>query len=71
MGGRDESAPEAGDNTRPRWGELLKVPQTWGMIISKALTDPAWFFVTDWFPIYLVAKGIELENGLIAVCGCL
>jgi ACS family hexuronate transporter-like MFS transporter len=31
------------------------------------LTDPVWFFVTDWFPIYLVAKGIKLESGLIAV----
>jgi ACS family hexuronate transporter-like MFS transporter len=26
-----------------------------------------WFFVTDWFPIYLVAKGIELRTGLIAI----
>ncbi len=26
-----------------------------------------WLFVTDWFPIYLVAKGIPLRRGLIAV----
>jgi len=31
------------------------------------LTDPVWFFVTDWFPIYLVAKGIELKSGLVAI----
>jgi len=31
------------------------------------LTDPVWFFVTDWFPIYLVAKGISLKSGLLAV----
>jgi MFS transporter, ACS family, aldohexuronate transporter len=49
------------------WRELLKLPQTWGTIIAKALTDPIWFFVTDWFPIYLVAKGIELKTGLIAI----
>lgn len=49
------------------WRELLKLPQTWGTIVSKALTDPVWFFVTDWFPIYLVAKGISLKSGLIAV----
>jgi len=47
--------------------QLLKLPQTWGTIISKTLTDPVWFFVTDWFPIYLVAKGIALKSGLIAV----
>jgi ACS family hexuronate transporter-like MFS transporter len=43
------------------------LPQTWAAIIAKALTDPVWFFVTDWFPIYLVAKGIELRTGLIAI----
>jgi MFS transporter, ACS family, hexuronate transporter len=47
--------------------DLLKLPQTWGTIVAKALTDPVWFFVTDWFPIFLVAKGIELKTGLIAV----
>ena len=49
------------------WRELLSLPQTWGAILAKALTDPVWFFVTDWFPIYLVAKGIELRTGLIAI----
>jgi ACS family hexuronate transporter-like MFS transporter len=52
---------------RPRWRDLLRLPQTWGTIIAKASTDPVWFFVTDWFPIFLVAKGIELRSGLIAV----
>jgi MFS transporter, ACS family, aldohexuronate transporter len=51
----------------PRWGDLLKLPQTWGAIFAKSLTDPVWFFVTDWFPIYLVAKGIPLKSGLLAV----
>jgi MFS transporter, ACS family, hexuronate transporter len=50
-----------------RWRQLLALPQTWGAIVAKALTDPVWFFVTDWFPIYLVAKGIELRSGLIAI----
>ena len=59
------SAPET-DSPRPGWGELLMLPQTWGTIASKALTDPVWFFVTDWFPIYLVAKGIQLEGAFIA-----
>ncbi|HET8921600.1 MAG TPA: MFS transporter [Candidatus Acidoferrum sp.] len=54
-------------NPRLRWRDLLKLPQTWGTIFSKGLTDPVWFFVTDWFPIYLVAKGISLKSGLLAV----
>jgi len=57
---------EAG-KARLRWRDLLKLPQTWGTIIAKGLTDPVWFFVTDWFPIYLVAKGIPLKSGLFAV----
>ena len=50
-----------------RWGDLLKLPQTWGTIVARTFTDPVFFFITDWFPIYLVAKGIELKSGLIAV----
>jgi ACS family hexuronate transporter-like MFS transporter len=63
---RDANAPQAG-KARPRWRDLLKLPQTWGTIIAKAFTDPVFFFITEWFPIYLVAKGIELKSGLIAV----
>src|SRR5207253_10452884 len=50
-----------------RWSALLELPQTWGAIVAKALTDPVWFFITDWFPLYLVAKGISLKSELIAV----
>jgi MFS transporter, ACS family, hexuronate transporter len=62
---RSESQPVA----RPalRWRDLLRFPQTWGTIIARTFTDPVWFFITDWFPIYLVAKGIELRSGLVAV----
>jgi len=52
---------------RPRWRDLLKLPQTWGTIIAKTSTDPIFFFITEWFPIYLVAKGIELKSSVITV----
>lgn len=52
---------------RVPWLALLKLPQTWGTIVARTFTDPVWFFVTDWFPIYLVAKGIELKSNLIAM----
>jgi ACS family hexuronate transporter-like MFS transporter len=51
----------------PRLRDLLRLPQTWGTIIARSFTDPVWFFIADWFPIYLVAKGIALKSGLIAV----
>ncbi len=63
----DRPATEANKKPLPRWRDLLKLPQTWGVIVSKGLTDPVWFFVTDWFPIYLIAKGISLQSGLMAI----
>jgi MFS transporter, ACS family, aldohexuronate transporter len=60
-------ADAQGDNKPTRWLDLLRLPQTWGAIIARSFTDPVWFFITDWFPIYLVAKGIELRSGVVAV----
>jgi len=62
-----DSPVEPGSREPLKWAILLRLPQTWAAIVAKALTDPVWFFVTDWFPIYLVAKGIELKTGLIAI----
>jgi ACS family hexuronate transporter-like MFS transporter len=66
-GDKTDATPETVELTRPRWRDLLKLPQTWGTIIAKTFTDPVFFFIAEWFPIYLVAKGISLKNGLIAV----
>jgi len=63
---RESDASQAG-KAGPRWSDLLRFRQTWGAIIAKAFTDPVFFFITEWFPIYLIAKGIELKSGLIAV----
>jgi ACS family hexuronate transporter-like MFS transporter len=64
---KQESEVASKGGSRPRWRDLLKLPQTWGTIIARAFSDPVFFFITEWFPIYLVAKGIELKSGLIAV----
>jgi ACS family hexuronate transporter-like MFS transporter len=60
-------ATPAAPAKRPPIAELLKLPQTWGAIIARAFTDPVFFFIADWFPIYLVAKGITLQSGLVAI----
>ncbi|HEV7501299.1 MAG TPA: MFS transporter, partial [Vicinamibacteria bacterium] len=41
-------------------GALLAHRQTWGAIAARALTDPVWFMITDWFAIYLVGRGFRL-----------
>jgi ACS family hexuronate transporter-like MFS transporter len=63
---RESAGPQQGAAWL-RWSDLLKLPQTWGIIVAKAFTDPIYFFIAEWFPIYLVAKRIDLRSGLIAV----
>ena len=58
---------EEGDTTAateppPPTRTLLKLPQTWGAIAARGLTDPVWFMITDWFAIYLVSRGFNLEE---------
>lgn len=48
------------------YATLLRLPQTWGVVLAKSLTDPVWFFITDWFAIYLVSKGYAPEQSLLA-----
>jgi MFS transporter, ACS family, hexuronate transporter len=59
---RDEHVPTG---PPPSWGSLLRRRETWGIVLGKALTDPVWFFITDWFAIYLVSKGFKLEDTLL------
>ena len=56
--GMEESGGES-------WTSLLQRTETWGVVLGKALTDPVWFFITDWFAIYLVSKGFQLEHTLL------
>ncbi|HNY42441.1 MAG TPA: MFS transporter [Bryobacteraceae bacterium] len=48
------------------WIDLLRYRQTWGAIAARGLTDPVWFFITDWFAIYLTSRGFRLEQSLLA-----
>src|SRR5437764_2097870 len=64
---RENRLLDTGAAASTRMYDLLKLPQTWGTIISRSFTDAVWYFVTDWFPIYLVAKVIDLKIGVVAV----
>lgn len=59
-------ASPAPAKARLRYSELIRLPQTWGIVIGKGLTDPVWFFITDWFAVFLVARGFPLEQSLLA-----
>ena len=60
-----DPAENAGGEALP-YATLLRLPQTWGYVVSKTFTDPVWFFITDWFAIYLVSRGFSVEEGLLA-----
>ena len=62
----DQETAEARTGPRLAWKDLIKLPQTWGVIAARTTTDPVWFFITDWFAIYLLTKGINPEQGLLA-----
>ena len=53
-------------NHKTSWRELIRLPQTWAVVAARTMTDPVWFFITDWFAIYLVSKGFNPEQGLLA-----
>jgi ACS family hexuronate transporter-like MFS transporter len=59
------ASTELQDASAETWASLLRRRETWGVVLGKALTDPVWFFITDWFAIYLVSKGFRLENTLL------
>lgn len=61
-----EETARRGSVARPPWWSLLAYRQTWGIIAARALTDPVWFFIADWFMIFLVSKGFSPEDTLVA-----
>ena len=61
---RGDASARSGDAPQLPYRMLLRLPQTWGYVISKSFTDPVWFFITDWFAIYLVSRGFKLEESL-------
>jgi ACS family hexuronate transporter-like MFS transporter len=45
-------------------GELVRYRQTWGVVLVKAILDPYWFLVADWFALFLTSRGFKLEETL-------
>ncbi len=60
---------EGSEENATNWLQLLRIPETWGIILSRSVTDPVWFLIMEWFAIYLVSKGFKLENTLLGFAG--
>ncbi len=48
-----------------RWVQLLRYRQTWGIMLSRFLLDPYWFMVAEWFALYLLSRGFQIEQSVI------
>jgi ACS family hexuronate transporter-like MFS transporter len=49
----------------PRWRDLIRYRQTWGIVLGRFLLDPFWFFIAEWFALYLASKGYRLEFSIL------
>jgi MFS transporter, ACS family, hexuronate transporter len=63
-----EAEAEAPGQPAIRWIDLMKTRQMWGIFALRAFSNPVWFFITDWFMLFLVQeKHFEPRNTLIAI----
>jgi ACS family hexuronate transporter-like MFS transporter len=47
---------------KPRWVDLLRIRESWGLVSAKFLSDAAWYFYLFWLPKYLYdARGFDLR----------
>jgi len=46
-------AAEAGAGARFTWGQLWRTRSLWGILLSRFITDPVWYFCLFWLPGYL------------------
>jgi ACS family hexuronate transporter-like MFS transporter len=50
------------DEATPGWVSLLRVRETWGLVLAKFLSDAAWYFYLFWLPKYLYdARGFDIK----------
>lgn len=61
---RETRVAAAAGAPRVSWSAVIPHRQTWGIVVTRALLDPYWFFVADWFAIFLTSKGYRIEETL-------
>ena len=61
----DEALRYAAHKERPahEWLRLFTLPQVWGLVSAKFLSDAAWYFYLFWLPKYLYdARGFDIKS---------
>ncbi|MFN0112309.1 MAG: MFS transporter [Blastocatellia bacterium] len=56
-------AEEEAESAKPSFGQLLRMPETWGCALARMLTDPISYFLFFWAPGYLEKeRGFNLKE---------
>jgi MFS transporter, ACS family, aldohexuronate transporter len=56
------SAESQASATKLRWIDLLRIRESWGLVLAKFLSDAAWYFYLFWLPKYLYdARGFDVK----------
>lgn len=63
--GRTPEAAASSDLPAVGWCKLLRYKQTWGIMLGRFLLDPYWFMVAEWFALYLMSKGFQIERSVL------
>jgi ACS family hexuronate transporter-like MFS transporter len=68
FGDTDPKVSASADVDSPRWRDLLRRREVWGIVVARFLTDPVWWLYITWLPLYLAnARGFSLTKiGLFA-----
>jgi ACS family hexuronate transporter-like MFS transporter len=48
-----------------RWRDQIRYRQAWGIILGRFLLDPFWYFISEWFALYLASRGFSLEKSML------
>jgi len=64
---QDRQADDPAGENLPKvgWGKLLGHRQTWGIMLGRFLMDPYWFLISEWFALYLMSKGFQIEQSIL------
>lgn len=57
------SQPGESRSQSPSWFSLIRIRETWGLVLPKFLSDAAWYFYLFWLPKYLYdARGFDIKS---------
>src|SRR5205807_4996534 len=57
-----QAVVEPSSSAKIPWINLLRIRETWGLVLAKFLSDAAWYFYLFWLPKYLYdARGFDIK----------